>query len=405
MITLNQRRTIELLLDLYEKGKGYTEGEALKKKSVSPDKIMPEYYSHFTDLTQIETFEAEMKELEDKGLIAINKKQNGEIREIIAQARWDDMYALVGKTPKKAIIEELTDRYNSFNKENPVIQGICNEKLSILSKNKIPNEKKYREDYEETRILIELIERIMSNQTPLFERELSIELLHSSKKFTNYRSKVCNRILKYINMENVIFGLSPDKDKTEIEHIILEEYNIFANPAYIYFKGNMNIRFNNDSMIKLNKGTSSAILAEDIDKITDIEIYDDNIVTIENLTSYNRFSKENFSCIYLSGYHNTGKKRLIKKISEKVKKKSWYHFGDIDPDGFYIIEHLKKSTGIDFIPYKMGITELQKFREYSRQLEENDIIKAQNLISEGKYKEIMQYILMHNTKLEQECIH
>ena len=76
----------------------------------------------------------------------------------------------------------------------------------------------------------------------------------------------------------------------------------------------------------------------------------------------------------------------------------------MDPDGFYILENLRSKTSIPFKPYKMGISELEKYSDYTKTLEENDILKAKALIDKGLHKEIMEYMLKHNQKLEQEII-
>ena len=94
----------------------------------------------------------------------------------------------------------------------------------------------------------------------------------------------------------------------------------------------------------------------------------------------------------------------MKKLYNQNSKKKYYHFGDIDPDGFYILENLRNKTDIDFKPYKMGIAELEKYSAFSKILEDNDISKAKALIDNGCHKEIMEYMLQHNQKLEQEII-
>lgn len=80
---------------------------------------------------------------------------------------------------------------------------------------------------------------------------------------------------------------------------------------------------------------------------------------------------------------------------------TWY---SLSPDGFYILGNLRSKTNIPFKPYKMGISELEKYSDYTKTLEENDILKAKALIDKGHHKEIMEYMLKHNQKLEQEII-
>ena len=113
---------------------------------------------------------------------------------------------------------------------------------------------------------------------------------------------------------------------------------------------------------------------------------------------------KNYFVIYLAGYHNIAKQSLIKLIASQNDVKEWYHFGDIDPDGFLILENLKKKTGINFKPVYMSINELKKYEKYTKKLEDNDTTKAQGLINKGLYVDIMEYMLKNNVKLEQEIV-
>ena len=106
----------------------------------------------------------------------------------------------------------------------------------------------------------------------------------------------------------------------------------------------------------------------------------------------------------MSGYHNSAKQAFLSKIFRQNSNKEYYHFGDIDPDGFFILDNLRSKTQIDFKAYKMGMAELQKYSSYTRPLEENDLRKAKSLIAKEKYTEILDYMLKHNVKLEQEII-
>ena len=52
----------------------------------------------------------------------------------------------------------------------------------------------------------------------------------------------------------------------------------------------------------------------------------------------------------------------------------------------------------------MDLDYLKKYQGYTKKLNENDRTKAENLIRAGKYPEILNYMLEHNEKLEQEII-
>ena len=139
-------------------------------------------------------------------------------------------------------------------------------------------------------------------------------------------------------------------------------------------------------------------------RIKSFNINDSQIMTVENLASYNRIKPEDCFCIYLAGYHNSAKQAMIKLIYEQNCKKNWMHFGDIDPDGFMIFENLKTKTGIEFRTMHMSIEELQIYEKYTKTLNAQDIKKAQTLISRGVFIEEMQYMIKNNVKLEQEVV-
>ena len=52
----------------------------------------------------------------------------------------------------------------------------------------------------------------------------------------------------------------------------------------------------------------------------------------------------------------------------------------------------------------MNAEYLKKYKQYTKELAENDKVKAKNLIESGKYKEVLEYMLENNCKLEQEII-
>ena len=104
-------------------------------------------------------------------------------------------------------------------------------------------------------------------------------------------------------------------------------------------------------------------MLSDIDRI---DVTGNKVITIENLTSFHTFNNKDMFIIYLGGYHNNIRREFIKKIYSQNPKVNFYHFGDIDAGGFYILEHLKQQTGVNFIPYKMDIETLKEYSKYTK---------------------------------------
>ena len=90
----------------------------------------------------------------------------------------------------------------------------------------------------------------------ILERELSISVLSDSKKWENfYRSKVLRILRKSGYFDDLIENCTDEKEENKV---ILEELNVYANPSYVYFKGNGKITFQNGNEISISK--SSAVL-------------------------------------------------------------------------------------------------------------------------------------------------
>lgn len=231
---------------------------------------------------------------------------------------------------------------------------------------------------------------------------MSIMLFGDSKLFEKeLKSKICTLLENYCTVESDVFS---NDEKSLKKEKILSHFMIVKNPTYFYFKGNGLITFTDGSKIELSYCRPIALRSDSIEDIVSVTVLCETIMTIENLTSFNRVCSKNLFCLFLSGYNNSAKTNFLKKIVDDNPQKEWLHFGDIDPDGFLILHNLRTKTGINFKPYYMGITELINFKKYCQPLEENDIVKAKAMAEKQMFSEIAQFVLDNNCKLEQEII-
>ncbi|MBR1383113.1 MAG: DUF2399 domain-containing protein, partial [Ruminococcus sp.] len=107
--------------------------------------------------------------------------------------------------------------------------------------------------------------------------------------------------------------------------------------------------------------------------------------------------------IYLGGYHNTHRRNFIMQLFHDNPETEFFHFGDIDAGGFYILLHLREKTGVPFRPYHMDISTLQKYSAYAKPLTENDKKRLERL-SDTVFSDTIKFMLENNCKLEQEAI-
>ncbi|MCI6731487.1 MAG: DUF2220 family protein [Lachnospiraceae bacterium] len=397
-LTKYQAKLLSELIELYEKSKTY-EGTNQVTQSFSrlPSQIFTEYDSDYTDYDLVQDFENQMKELEEEDLICIEWK-NGVIKKLFANTgAWDRYNKILKRTDKNVRINEEILFYQNCLGFHEWLDTFCLEQIKRLESGK-----KAAYDIVDTKVIINLIKTILMNKEELLERELSISFFSDSKKFEkSYRSKVCTWLRKYGDFESLLEGID---DKREIEQIILGEFNISANPSYVYFKGNAAIIFDNGNIIRTEKDFPIALSSVALEHVSDISIGAEAVMTVENLTSFNRVKDEKYFYIFLSGYHNTVKQKMLVNIFRHNEGLKWFHFGDMDPDGLYIVEHLKKGTGIPFETYHMSVSDLKRYRKFSKPLTKNDEAKAKSLLENGKYTELLQYMLSEGCKLEQEIV-
>lgn len=394
-----QKDALNMLLDVYENSVTY-KGQNIKNQSfaIKPEKIFYEYNGDYTDQDEVNQFNREMQSLMEfefvildyeRGIPVISKiKLNtNSINEIYSVLKREDI------TVKR---NQEIKMYTQYMGVHDIMDAFCKSQVERLKDYK---DAKYTPDIAIN--ILKLLKYVLGNNSDIMERELSVAVLGDTKLFEkSYKSRICSIIEEYGELELDLSVL----DKKEKEKAILEEYQVFSNPSYIFFKGNVDIHYVDGNSISVTPDNPIAILSEAIARIEMIKVNSNRIVTVENLTSYNRINDNKSTFIYLSGYHNTAKQRFLKKIAENNSGVSWFHFGDIDPDGYYILKNLVEKTGIAFVPLYMDVQQLINCKQYCKPLEKNDMVKANSLLKFHFYDEVMEFMLANNCKLEQEII-
>lgn len=393
-----QEKTLRLLLDQYERSKTYT-GENRKRQSffVAPEKIFPQYADSFADIEEIADFERDMQELSTRGFVRLTLREGAIGRIVAAEEKIPEYYDILGREEKRELLARERELYESYIGKHPTLDRFCGQQLARLEQGK-------KADYPFRRAeeLLRLAMQILENREELLERELSISLFGDSKIFEqSYRAAVCRILEKNGDYREKWYGASSEREK---EQIILEEHNIHANPSYIYLRGYGEFMLGNGNLLQITPDAPIALSAQAIKGMKEFKIKCQSAMTVENLTTFHRMQSEEVFYIYLSGYHNTLKQYIIKRMAAENPMLKWYHFGDLDPDGFFILEHLKRGTEIAFEAFHMSVEDLEKYREFGKSLEENDRRKAKTLMERGLYQAELSYMLRENLKLEQEII-
>ena len=394
-----QKDALNMLLDVYENSVTY-KGQNIKNQSfaIKPEKIFYEYNGDYTDQDEVNQFNSEMQSLMEFEFVILDYERG---IPVISKIKLNinsinEIYSVLKR-------EDITVKRNREIKMYTQYMGV-HDIMDAFSKSQVERLNDYKDAKYTSDIainILKLLKYVLGNNSDIMERELSVAVLGDTKLFEkSYKSRICSIIEEYGGLELDLSIL----DKKEKEKAILEEYQVFSNPSYIFFKGNVDIHYVDGNSISVTPDNPIAILSEAIARIEMIKVNSNRIVTVENLTSYNRINDNKSTFIYLSGYHNTAKQRFLKKIAENNGGVSWFHFGDIDPDGYYILKNLVEKTGIAFVPLYMDVQQLINCKQYCKPLEKNDMVKANSLLKFHFYDEVMEFMLANNCKLEQEII-
>lgn len=361
-------------------------------------KNMPAYFEESS--TEYENIHILMKELEDKNLIKVIWKGN-KVDHIIEKVRLridnlQQAYAFAKRVPKldmeRVLIKELSNYLESV--ETPVCRAFLEYLLSRIQLHKSVKEFIELDKFDETKRLLDTIQFIENNRMQLYLREFSIRVLSDSKAFEQMESKLAGIFRRFK-------ACCEDMDFSEV----LAEYNIYHTPNYVYLKGDTTISIGEEKLDLSSVKQGIGISGEDITRVKFISVENiQKVITIENLTTFFRWSEKNSLIVYLGGYHNTIRRMLLQEIYSSIPEAFYYHFGDIDAGGFEIYRDLCQKTGIPFSMYHMDLETLKEYEKFGRALTNNDRKRLESMKAWNGLCDVIEYMLEHNVKLEQECV-
>lgn len=368
-------------------------------------KNLPEYFNESS--LAYEKIHGSVRVLEEQELVTAVWK-NGKEGHIIEKVLLNDKnvaeaYAYLNRKPRREyvrenleLLEEAKERY-----QTPILQGFLAYLQERLIEGKSVKEFIDIEKPDKTRKILKAVGELENNREDCYIREFSIRHFGNSKTLKSMLG-VVRKILQR-------FGEGfEDMDDCGI----LAEYSVYHTPDYVYIKGMGELIFGEDlstvvNLTWLKQGIG--LSGEDIGRVRILENSKiKKILTIENLTTFFRWQEKDSLMIYLGGYHNSVRRKLLELLYQDFPKAEYLHFGDIDVGGFEIYRDLCRKTGIPFKTYHMGIEELEKYEAYTQELTGNDRKRLAALIqkaeSEGKDIRVLLYMKEKGRKLEQEGI-
>lgn len=388
MIDVVEKKILNTLLDKYEKSKSFTGNNKVRQSfCLSIKSLFPKY----EDQSDFETFqrvnEAVGFLVKQKLITAAINRARVCSKVCLAEENLEAVYLYLNRLSKRDVNQSLLQLLEAYADRNPVLTCFCQEQAQRIHTNKPVLF--FNDDISDFENLLRALDEVMKIETETFVRDFSVRVFRDSKVFEKLSQKVIGILFEY--------GEFPEREQ------VLSELNLIKNPTYVNCKGAAVIELA-DQPLDLNRLTgdlaiSSAMLA-DVNRIT---ITGKAVMTVENLTSFHRINQPDTLMIYLGGFHNQIRRDFIRKIADQNSEVSFFHFGDLDAGGFYIFEHLRQQTGVDFKPYQMDRETLRQYHRYTKKLTDNDRKRLKKLQA-GRFKEVIDYMLKHDCKLEQEAI-
>ena len=388
---------ISRLLDIYERRNGYAKRpEELRSIQFEVSKEYPIYKDRY-DNEKYRDINTAIEKNVAAGLIIAEKDQTGRYSKIkLNIARVDECYALLKRT---SIPDQCKKVLSVLEKANNaeclligrIVSDFCEQ---IKAYKKLP----YDLGYDARRVgeVLQVLEAVTKLTSETYIRNFSTALFKDSKRFQReYRSTI----------ESILFNYTDDVVEKDD---ILGYYNLYENPTYVLIKGNARICFD-ESAIELSEMPGGIALSNgSLAGIHKISVKADKVITVENLTTYHDCDEQDAVYIYLGGYHNTSKQKLLELIYENNGDKEYYHEGDLDVYGFLILKNLISKTQIPFKPLLMDVETIERF--YRAGLYKTLTARDRKMIDSkmdgqlSAYKDVLEYMLTHDCKIEQESI-
>lgn len=394
-----EEKMLMTLVEQYRKSKKDSgTGVINRRTQMKPTKLYVGYYRNDGDLDDINGINETAERLQEKGFLTYEMKGfSNEIATIyLVDAKVEDAeqylaekYGYESKHEKMKQVEGIIARYSGY---SPVADLECAKLRASLDKNTVPK------NYEQTEEILKALIFIERNEQLLYVREASMLIYGSSKYFEeNTLDAVCGLLRKYHERPC---------EENELLDEILGEYHIVAERQKICLKGDIGLVKNGRTIELGGFRDGVEFYADELDEIEQILVRDRRFMTVENKTSYMRCREEETSYFYLGGYANRFQREFLKKVFADNPEIRYLHFGDIDVGGFYIHENLCKITGIPFRLWRMSVEELKdsRYAECLLKLSANDRKRLKALAEHEMYRDLVQYMMEHDVKLEQEIV-
>ncbi len=407
-----QAEVLTTLVDRYENRRDYsTKYNSPRRTLIKIDAGRFPDYHHPSDATYRRTFNAEMQQLEKDSLIGLEwvRFSEGEYlqRIVLAEIALPSIYQLLDRRSKIELYRNSEIIVTQWGKTAPPelaqFYSCTLEKLQALDN--LPGSLKPSRDKELHDILAGLHAVFEPRDGDIAKRLLSVRLYGDSKRWQALEKQIIAIIKEFQLIES---------GGTEGSAEILAEKGIVDNPGQINLAGPL---FFSTSAGQVDLQSFYPDLGLSTEMAADLTVDScpaEAVVTLENKTSFYQYVRcmpAAHLAIYLGGYHNPPRRKLLQELDRYFKKNnrrvSFYHWGDLDYGGITIWQSLVEKTGISFQPLFMDEDTYLKHLAYGQPIDDSYCCKLARLLENPALKifhALIRLMLEYKVRIEQEAV-
>jgi hypothetical protein len=379
------------LVDTYERRRYDQPPDGRRRRSITLDvnKQYPEYRDHLG--TREREIDEAITRLAGWQMVSAPRSDQGYYAKLtLCLEQLPKIYTFLGRKPAQVIRQEqmqLLEKAQSCS--GGLTKRFAERTIAALREGRSPGYG-LQGDTEKLRDVLLALEKIEHLHKETYLRNFSEAVFHDSKRFQSISGSV----------RSALVDLTEQPMKKEE---ILEYYNLFENPTYLYLKGGWILGFPNSDIRVADLPGGIGLASDALSAVQMVRLQDKTVVSVENLTTYHDTLEHGRAVLYLGGFPNSVQTDFLRLVYANEPEAAFFHHGDLDPHGFLILENLKQETGIPFRPMGMDIFTLQECfaAGHYRSLTAEDR-KVMQYPTLRPYSEIFEFMKEHNCKVEQE---
>jgi hypothetical protein len=419
-----EKEILDCLLDKYESGKAFMNGEPSRRIMVHRSKIKSFRKTYENIDTKI-LFHDALQRLKDRDLINFSweKYEAGNIVDEIwlnpDPERLLESCRRAGRKPKAQILRELEavldealsscrGRSSEGSDGLDLYRFLQRQKETIQEKKRVPRYF-FADDPERNRALLRFLRELMFNDGEEMERVVSMRLYGDSKYFEHELKPKALSVLRAVAKEE------QDGDLNDAD--LLLQRGIVRWPEVLEFRGSVQTESDDGEIADYAAQRYGAYLNTDaLRHVRNVNVRGiSRMITIENKANYIWYIQNHHHAQELVVYHggccSPMKGRWLRMLADAVRRQNpkaeFLHWSDIDAGGFRIFVQLKDHLIPEAAPWHMDVDTLVKYKARAVSLRTDSYRRLLEQMQKDPeymvFRETLSCMLEQDIRLEQEA--